>query len=136
MWRDVFLTASELQAFEPRLNGLEVELSKLTEQEISADWLKRVAPYLNNETVAILAFKLNELAGLYFVRKELNTAKNVERCAVALCTAVLGPEHADTKRIAANLQLLEQERQSSSQKLPPLRKFDRRAPKKNEKKGT
>ena len=136
MWRDVFSTASELQAFEPRLNGLEVELSKLTDQEISADWLKRAAPYLNNEAVGLLAFKLNELAGLYYMQKELNIAKNVERCAVALCVAVLGPEHPDTKTLAGNLQRLEQERQSSSQKLPPLRKFDRRAPKKNEKKGT
>lgn len=112
LWNDVFLTATELEVFDPRLSGLEEQLKVLavaSEMPSSlTSWINHAKPCLMCDTVIMLALKLNEIAGVYFSRGELRKAKSVCECTLALYSEALGVDHADTMVIAANLQRLQE----------------------------
>ncbi len=116
--------ASELEAFEPRLNGFADHLGGLKAgKELSESVILRYDKMLQSENVAEIAYNLNMLAGQYFTTNELEKAKRLCQAAHLLYTVSLGKDHPDTMVVSDNLQKLNEKAKPS--KLPKLKKFNK-----------
>ncbi|MBI1266843.1 MAG: tetratricopeptide repeat protein [Cryomorphaceae bacterium] len=128
MVNDICREASEIEAFDPKLKGLECQISGLFKgQDLSSGFLDKIDPGLVGEPLTGIAFKLNLLAGTYYQKGEIAEAKRICRAALMLYRAVIGPDHPDTKVVAQNLLLLDAggAQDSSAKQLPPIKKFKR-----------
>lgn len=122
LWDEVFSAADELELFEPRLKGLHEQLTALaSDQVLPESWIVQAKPSLKGDAIVELAFKLNEIAGVYYSNRIFTKAKSACQCALALYEAALGVDHPDTKLIAGNLERL----QESLSKFK-LKRFDKR----------
>jgi len=119
--------ASELEAFEPRLNGFSTAIEGLgAGRSINSAWLDKASGFLQNESVAEIAFSLNALAGTYFSQGDTDGAKRLCQTAYQLYKIALGDNHPDTMVVAENLKKLEQkETPPEGPKLPKLKKFNK-----------
>lgn len=116
--------ASELEAFEPRLNGFADHLEGLQQgRELSGTVVKRYEAMLSNENVSEIAFNLNMLAGMYFTNNDLESAKRLCEAAHLLYVVSLGAEHPDTRVVQDNLEKLKEKLKPA--KLPKLKKFNK-----------
>ena len=118
----MFSAADELELFEPRLKGLHEQLIALADHQVLPNtWIDQAKRSLKGDAIVELAFKLNQIAGVYYSERNLIKAKSACLCALALHEAALGVDHPDTKLIAGNLERL----QESLSKFKPKR-FDKR----------